>query len=271
MNKQSKKPVKPISKKPTVQDPFKEKSFSNLSEEQSQLFETKLSEVLENTFPKKAKVNWGEMCREKLPRRLRREKINELKQEIIKKQISEKQINVDNQKFVFLGFNSTVKNIQTNHVSVVLINSSLPSKLVEILQPLCKMKKIPFLGLEGLDRLSRDQLGYLCSVIGISSQEENPFSDIVDLALQNSDVSKDEICKETTKRKAEQGASEKILPKDAKTSKPTEVRNLHLKRSSRHSRVFLPPSDVEPSSEPAKKRQRLCDESPVTNYLPTLM
>ena len=51
MNKQSKKPVKPISKKPTVQDPFKEKSFSNLSEQQSKLFETKLSEVLEKTFP----------------------------------------------------------------------------------------------------------------------------------------------------------------------------------------------------------------------------
>ena len=83
MNKQTKKPSKPVSKKPTVQDPFQAKSFNNLNEEQSRLFETKLSEQLEKTFPKKAKVNWGEICREKLPRRLRREKINEWKQEKI--------------------------------------------------------------------------------------------------------------------------------------------------------------------------------------------
>ena len=37
MNKKTKKPSKPVSKKPTVQDPFKEESFNNLSEEQSRL------------------------------------------------------------------------------------------------------------------------------------------------------------------------------------------------------------------------------------------
>ena len=68
MNKQSagKKPLKPISKKPTVQDPFKDRSFVIPNEEMSLTFETSLREKLEKTFPKHPKIKWGEIVREKL-------------------------------------------------------------------------------------------------------------------------------------------------------------------------------------------------------------
>ena len=93
----NKKPFKPVSKKPTVQDPLKEKSFAIPSEEESLVIETKLRENLGKTFPRKPMLNWGEIIREKLPRRLRREKINQLKQEDIKRQITEKGIQIENQ------------------------------------------------------------------------------------------------------------------------------------------------------------------------------
>ena len=61
MNKQStnsKKPFKPVSKKPTVKDTFKEKCLIVPDDPQSLLLETKLREKFEKTFPRQPRFNW---------------------------------------------------------------------------------------------------------------------------------------------------------------------------------------------------------------------
>ena len=279
MNKQSagKKPLKPISKKPTVQDPFKDRSFVIPNEEKSLTFETSLREKLEKTFPKQPKIKWGEIVREKLPRRLRREKINQLKQEDIKNQIAEKGIATENQCFFHLGFNTTMKELQNNRVSTVLISSNLPTQLVQVLQPPCEMKNVPLIGLKCLDQLSKDKLGYQCSVMGISNQKDHLFSDIAEIAAEVSKVSNNEIVNDVKTGKVQQIVIEKtqVYPKAKLNEKKVAIRNLHLKRSSTRTRTFVPPSHHDLSGskfQPPQKKQKTCVETErVTKYLPTHM
>ena len=266
MNKQftnSKKPFKPVSKKPTVKDTFNEKCLVVPDDQQSLLLETTLREKLEKTFPRQPKFNWVAV---KLPRKLKREQFKQWKEENIQKQIIEKSIEIEHQKFISLGFNTTVKEVQKNSVSTVIISTNLPTKLIEVLKSLCEMKNATLVGLNCLDSLSKEQLGYCCSVMGISSQQDHLFSDIVD---QVKEISKSHLANVgdlvtvEEKQKDVPKFEDVVVEKRQKeiADKVGPVRNLHLKRSSRKVRSFVPSLYDGDKSEPPKKRARICDSS----------
>ena len=51
-----------------------------------------LEDALKVTFPSQAKINWKEIHKEKLPKKLKKEKIRKLKSELKDKEITEKNI-----------------------------------------------------------------------------------------------------------------------------------------------------------------------------------
>ena len=262
MNKQSSNSKKPFSKKPTVKDNYNERCLAVPDESQSLLLETKLREKLGKTFPRQPRFNWVKV---KLPRKLKREQMKQWKEENIKNQIAEKNIEIEHQKFISLGFNTTVKEVQKNNVSTVLVSSNLPTKLIEVLQALCEMTNTTLVGLNCMDSLSKEQLGYCCSVMGISSQQDHLFSDIVDIAQDISKshttssvgdviaVEQKNVCKsqEVVVEKRKKEVADKVEP----------VRNMHLKRSSRKVRSFVPSVYDGEKSEPPKKKARMYDSS----------
>ena len=73
-----------------------------------------LKDALRVTFPSQAKINWKEIHKEKLPKRLKKEKIRKMKSELKEKEITEKNIELSNQRFFRLGFNKVVKSLQSN-------------------------------------------------------------------------------------------------------------------------------------------------------------
>ena len=271
MNKQ--KPFKPVSKKPTVKDTFKEKSLVVPDDAKSLLLETKLREKFEKTFPRQPKFNWVAV---KLPRKLKREQFKQWKEENIQKQIIEKNIEIEHQKFISLGFNTTVKELQKNTVSTVIVSANLPSKLIEVLISLCEMKNATVVGLNCLDNLSKEQLGYCCSVMGISSQQDHLFSDIVD---EVQEISRSYLASAVDLKTVEEQNKnvckyeDVVVEKRKKeiAGKVESVRNLHLKRSSRKVRSFVPSVHDGDRFEPPKKKAKTCDNSSPVLYHKTKM
>ena len=89
-----------------------------------------LEDALKVTFPSQAKINWKEIHKEKLPKKLKKEKIRKLKSELKDKEITEKNIELTNQRFFRLGFNKVVKSLQNNEVICLLGKISILTKAI---------------------------------------------------------------------------------------------------------------------------------------------
>ena len=270
---------KPISKKLTVHNSMPKCDLIRLDAAESCKIEELLREKFLRTFPLKPKIKWGEIHKEKLPRKLKKEKIRQLKDSDVQKQIAEKEIKVEDQKYFVLGFNKVVKSVQSGLVSSVIVSASLPGKLADIVARLCDIKKVPLVGLNNLEQFTLSCLGFSCSVMAFTSSTDDSVAQIVDIIVSLSGASSRE------ESVAEEGKVTENL-KSVKNSPPKSTpvvlkpRNLLLKRTSKTERVFTPgrsddDSDSDSSSSPpAPKRQKKLKTSSSevkSHYQPTQM
>ena len=265
------------SKKMTIQSTIKIDLFANFKE--SEKLENLLKEKLQNIYPNKdkIKIDWGEIHKEKLPKRLRKEKVRNLKD--VKKQqlIKEDNIQVYLQKFVLIGFNCVVKHLQAGSVSSVIVNSKLPTNLLRFLLPLCQSKQVAVLGLNNLDLVTKSVLGFSSTVIGFLSdveEEQNHFHDLTKLvksiwiqspaavdSAKGDDREPPKDIEQDNGNKVPEPKEVKTLDKPCDAVQPPKPINLHLKRKSRSERSFVPTSIeiLKPSTEkePAKKKKKI--------------
>ena len=270
---------KPISKKLTVHNSMPKCDLIRLDAAESCKIEELLREKFLKTFPVKPKIKWGEIHKEKLPRKLKKEKIRQLKDSDVQKQIAEKGIKIEDQKYFVLGFNKVVKGVQTSLVSGVIVSASLPDKLADIVARLCDIKKVPLVGFNNLEQFTLSCLGFSCSVMAFTKGTDDSVAQIVDIIVSLSGVSSREESVTEEGKAAVNLKSVKNAPSKASpvVSKP---RNLLLKRSSKTERAFIPKgSDDESdsdssSSQPAPKRQKKLKTSSSevkSHYRPTQM
>ena len=271
---------KPISKKLTVHNSMPKCDLIRLDAAESCKIEELLREKFLRTFPVKPKIKWGEIHKEKLPRKLKKEKIRQLKDSDVQKQIAEKGIKVEDQKYFVLGFNKVVKGVQTSLVSGVIVSASLPDKLADIVARLCDIKKVPLVGFNNLEQFTLSCLGFSCSVMAFTkSRDDDSVAQIVDIIVSLSGVSSREESVAEEGKAAVNLKSVKNAPSKASPVVP-KPRNLLLKRSSKTERAFIPKgSDDESdsdssSSPPAPKRQKKLKTSSSevkSHYRPTQM
>ena len=271
---------KPISKKLTVHNSMPKCDLIRLDAAESCKIEELLREKFLRTFPVKPKIKWGEIHKEKLPRKLKKEKIRQLKDSDVQKQIAEKGIKVEDQKYFVLGFNKVVKSVQTSLVSGVIVSASLPDKLADIVARLCNIQKMPLVGLNNLEQFTLSCLGFSCSVMAFTrSRDDDSVAQIVDIIVSLSGVSSHEESVTEKGKAAINLKSVKNAPSKASPVVP-KPRNLLLKRSSKTERAFIPKgSDDESdgdssSSQPAPKRQKKLKTSSSdvkSHYQPTQM
>ena len=271
---------KPISKKLTVHNSMPKCDLIRLDAAESCKIEELLREKFLRTFPVKPKIKWGEIHKEKLPRKLKKEKIRQLKDSDVQKQIAEKGIKVEDQKYFVLGFNKVVKGVQTNLVSGVIVSASLPDKLADIVARLCNIQKVPLVGLNNLEQFTLSCLGFSCSVMALTrSRDDDSVAQIVDIIVSLSGVSSREESVTEEGKAAVNLKSVKNAPSKASPVVP-KPRNLLLKRSSKTERAFIPKgsdddSDSDSSSSPpAPKRQKKLKTSSSdvkSHYQPTQM
>merc|ERR1712083_383342 len=101
--------------------------------------------------------------------------------------MAEDNIDVNLQKFVIVGFNCVVKQLQSNNVSSVIVNSKLPTNLLMFLLPLCKSKQVAVVGLDKLDIVTKEAMGFSSTVIGLTvgvEQEVNCFHEVSRLIIE---------------------------------------------------------------------------------------
>ena len=271
---------KPISKKLTVHNSMPKCDLIRLDAAESCKIEELLREKFLKTFPVKPKIKWGEIHKEKLPRKLKKEKIRQLKDSDVQKQIAEKGIKVEDQKYFVLGFNKVVKGVQTSLVSGVIVSASLPDKLADIVARLCDIKKVPLVGFNNLEQFTLSCLGFSCSVMALTrSRDDDSVAQIVDIIVSLSGVSSHEESVTEKGKAAVNLKSVKNAPSKASPVVP-KPRNLLLKRSSKTERAFIPKgsdddSDSDSSSSPpAPKRQKKLKTSSSevkSHYQPTQM
>ena len=271
---------KPISKKLTVHNSMPKCDLIRLDAAESCKIEELLREKFLKTFPVKPKIKWGEIHKEKLPRKLKKEKIRQLKDSDVQKQIAEKGIKVEDQKYFVLGFNKVVKSVQTSLVSGVIVSASLPDKLADIVARLCDIKKVPLVGFNNLEQFTLSCLGFSCSVMAFTkSRDDDSVAQIVDIIVSLSGVSSREESVTEEGKAAVNLKSVKNAPSKASPVVP-KPRNLLLKRSSKTERAFIPKgsdddSDSDSSSSPpAPKRQKKLKTSSSevkSHYQPTQM
>jgi len=265
------------SKKITIQSTIKIDLLASFKE--SEELENLLKEKLQHIFPNKdkIKIEWGEILKEKLPKRLRKEKVRNLKE--LKKQqvVKEDNIQVEHQKFVLIGFNSVVKQLQAGSVSSVIVNSKLPTNLLRFLLPLCHSKQVAVLGLENLDLVTKSVLGFSSTVIGLladADEEQNYFHDLSKLvkSIWNQSLAangfKSDDREPSTDNEHDNGnevtevKEVKTLDQPCTAVQPLKPINLHLKRKSRSERSFVPASTEiklhsSDKEEPAKKKKKI--------------
>ena len=270
---------KPISKKLTVHNSMPKCDLIRLDAAESCKIEELLREKFLRTFPVKPKIKWGEIHKEKLPRKLKKEKIRQLKDGDVQKQIAEKGIKVEDQKYFVLGFNKVVKGVQTSLVSGVIVSASLPDKLADIVARLCDIKKVPLVGFNNLEQFTLSCLGFSCSVMAFTKGTDDSVAQIVDIIVSLSGVSSREESVTEEGKAAVNLKSVKNAPSKASPVVP-KPRNLLLKRSSKTERAFIPKgsdddSDSDSSfSQPAPKRQKKLKTSSSevkSHYQPTQM
>ena len=95
--------------------------------------------------------------------------------------------NLETKKFVVVGFKEVMKAVQKNGVKIVLVDSKLPENVLCFLLPLCQSRSVNVLGLQKLDQISQDTLGFKSSVIGLRGillGEQNPLKETIAMALE---------------------------------------------------------------------------------------
>jgi len=251
-------------KKMTIQSTIKSDLIANFKEadDLEKLLGTKLSVVFPNKS--KIKIDWEEIRKEKLPKRLRREKIRSMKESKKLEILKEGNIQGELQKYVIIGFNCVVKQLQEGQISSVLVNSKLPSNLLMFLLPLCQSKQVPVLGLDMLDVVTKSVLGFSSMVLGLhleTGQEENHFFAVCELVKSVWEKSRSEDSKNCDDAAVERMISDKNAPEEAdqkvcRDKSPgfrenIKIKNFHLKRKSSSERVFIP---VDETKTPVEKR-----------------
>jgi len=246
-------------KKMTIQSTIKTDLVTDFK--QSDKLESLMKSKLSNIFPnkEKVKIDWGVILKEKLPKRLRKEKIQNMRDSKLEQMIKEENIQVDLQKFVIVGFNCVIKQLQSNSVNSVIVNSKLPTNLLRFLLPLCQSKQVAVLGLDSLDLLTKSVLGFSSTVLAFHvdiNQEQNYLHEVsllIESAWKESrgilnderDLCEDNIPKENDKKDK---AADEEHPNSQVKSDPSndnvvelpKIRNLHLKRKSNFVRAFVP-------------------------------
>lgn len=274
---------KPISKKPSVKNSIKKPRFQVLERDQGLEVLSLIKEKLSKAFPKKSTINWRELQKEKLTRKLKREKVRKIKLELSQKYIEENDVDVSYKACFMLGFNKVVKGLQTNlNTDCVIVSSNFPDKLSHVLVPLCKIRNVRLIGIEKLDLATRESLGFTCSVMAIlNSSEHSVFtSDIVEkirsIEMDSNETKEEMFDSESKSTKTIVNLLEKAS--SSPTSMVVEEKkstNLLLKRSSKNVRVFSPHSTSRLESGEAKtKRLKSANTrgfSNQSNYLSTQM
>ena len=276
---------KPISKKPSVKNNIKKPRFQVLERNLGLEVLSLVKEKLSKAFPKKSTINWRELQKEKLTRKLKKEKVSKMKLDLTQKYIEENAVDVNYKACFMLGFNMVVKGLQNNlNTDCVIVSSNFPDKISNVLVPLCNIRNVRLIGIDKLDSATRESLGFTCSVMAIlNSSEHSVFtSDIVDkirsIEMDSNDTKEElfEIEGKSTKTTVNLlgKASNSPTSMDVEKKKST---NLLLKRSSKNVRVFNPKSTsiLETGAGEAKtKRLKSADTrgfSNQCNYLPTQM
>jgi len=261
-------------KKMTIQSTIKTDLVINFKEADE--LEKLLSHKLLRVFPNKdkIKIDWVAVRKEKLPKRLRKEKIRTMKETKKLEVMKEENIDADLQKFLIVGFNSVVKQLQADNISSVIVNSKLPSNLLMFLLPLCKSKQVAVVGLDKLDLVTKAAMGFSSTVIGLTldvKQELNYFNEVSRLIMEVwKQVAKEDIVQKSSigvEVSAEENINKGAIDTVIKSKKDQEVgqckiRNFHLKRKSCSERAFIPDSDTvdmnvqEKDTVPVKKQKK---------------
>ena len=261
-------------KKMTIQSTIKTDLVINFKEADE--LEKLLSHKLLKVFPnkEKIKIDWVAVRKEKLPKRLRKEKIRTMKETKKLEVMKEENIDADLQKFLIVGFNSVVKQLQADNISSVIVNSKLPSNLQMFLLPLCKSKQVAVVGLEKLDLVTKAAMGFSSTVIGLTldvKQELNYFNEVSRLIMEVwKQEAKEDIVQKSSfvvEVSAEENGNKGAIHTVIRSNKDQEVgqckiRNFHLKRKSCSERAFIPDSDTvdinvqEKDTVPVKKQKK---------------
>jgi len=261
-------------KKMTIQSTIKTDLVINFKEADE--LEKLLSHKLLRVFPNKdkIKIDWVAVRKEKLPKRLRKEKIRTMKETKKLEVMKEENIDADLQKFLIVGFNSVVKQLQADNISSVIVNSKLPSNLQMFLLPLCKSKQVAVVGLEKLDLVTKAAMGFSSTVIGLTldvKQELNYFNEVSRLVMEVwKQEAKEDIVQKSSfvvevsaEENGNKGAVDTVITsrKDQEVGQ-CKIRNFHLKRKSCSERAFIPDSDTvdinvqENDAVPVKKQKK---------------
>ena len=271
--------TKPISKKLTVQNNLKKNKLKIVNKDEETVLGSFLTDNLGKSFPRQAKIPWQQIHKEKLPKKLKREKVRSLKKDFREQQITEKDIDVGRQKHFHLGFNKVVKTLQENKSVCVLVSLNLPEKMLDILLDLCQMRRVSIIGLNSLDQLTKVCLGFSCSVIAFSNISEETFLEdmtrkVIDLAVD--DMNKMEVDGDNPyemKNGHNSNAPSNNVTQIKRKEETKEPRNLHLKRKSKFARAFVvsrsPEVNKHSNGEP--KLKRLKTDSPSSIYINTKM
>jgi len=261
-------------KKMTIQSTIKTDLVINFKEADE--LEKLLSHKLLRVFPNKdkIKIDWVAVRKEKLPKRLRKEKIRTMKETKKLEVMKEENIDADLQKFLIVGFNSVVKQLQADNISSVIVNSKLPSNLLMFLMPLCKSKQVAVVGLDKLDLVTKAAMGFSSTVIGLTldvKQELNYFNEVSRLIMEVwKQVAKEDIVQKSSigvEVSAEENGNKGAVDTVIKSNKDQElgqckIRNFHLKRKSCSERAFIPDGDTvdinvqEKDAVPVKKQKK---------------
>ena len=249
---------KPISKKPSVKNTIKKPNFKILEADLGLEIISLVKAKLSKAFPKKSRVNWRELQKEKLTRKLKREKVRKIKEELTQKYIEENAVDLVNQDCFVLGFNKVVKNLQINlNTDCIIVSSNFPDKLGQVLVPLCEVRNVRLVGIEKLDLATKESIGFTCSVMAIlnSSFTSDLVQKIRSIDMETGTDKEREMMSDsksedmsTTVDLVDKAPTPSIVKENKKT------KNLLLKRGSKNARVFSPPSTSRLESGEAKTK-----------------
>jgi len=264
---------KTVSKKPTVKSSLVKYNLTRVDVDKEKVVLNLLEDALKVTFPSQAKINWKEIHKEKLPKKLKKEKIRKLKSELKDKEITEKNIELTNQRFFCLGFNKVVKSLQNNEVICLLVSHAFPDELKDILTHLSVTMDVPILGLNALESSVKSTLGFNCSVIGFTKeiQKSSDFEQLTEKVLEASSILKGEKMKEDKNVNGSASGNDSHV-KAIEPIQQNPLKNLHLKRkSSNHSRAFKPYVCNFDDKVAHRKKFKSCDIATSTSYSSTVM
>jgi len=245
---------KPISKKPSVKNTIKKPNFKVLEADLGLEIISLVKAKLSKAFPKKSRVNWRELQKEKLTRKLKREKVRKIKEDLTQKYIEEDAVDLKNQDCFVLGFNKVVKNLQINlNTDCIIVSSNFPDKLGQVLVPLCKVRNVRLVGIDKLDLATRESIGFTCSVMAIlnSSFTSDLVQKIRSIDMETGTDKEREMMSDS---KSEDRSTTTVAPTPTPmiVTEKKITTNLLLKRGSKNARVFSPPSTSRLESGEAK-------------------